>query len=134
MNDYVELFLSIDRFDEPFLIEDVLTPRANRHYQGGGIDPPPLNRTLRLGSHLVIRELLRHRIIRSPFAFPHAYAPIDRIQRLFDQFNISIASSQEIYELLCAHLGKEQATFNGHYDIPLRIVAGDQELQNSLFR
>lgn len=134
MDDYVELFLSINRFDEHFLFQDVLTPRANRHYQGGGIDPPALIRTLKLGGYLVIRELLRHGVIRSPFAIPHAYAPIDRIQRLFDQFNIPIESSQEIYKLLCTHLGEAQATFNGDYDIPLRIVAGDEELQNLLFR
>lgn len=134
MDDYVELFLSIDRFAEPFLFQDVLTPRANHHYQGGGIDTPALNRTLKLGGHLVVRELLRHGIISSQLAIPHAYAPIDRIQRLFDQFNIPIDSSQKIYELLCKHLGEAQATFNGYYDIPLRIVAGDQELQNSLFR
>lgn len=134
MDDYVELFLSIDRFDKQFQLESVLMPKANPYYQGGGIGSPPLNRTLNLGSHLVIRELLRHRVIRSPFAIHHAYAPIDRIQRLFYQFNMPIDSSQKIYELLCKHLGEAQATFNGYYDIPLRIVAGDQELQNSLFR
>ena len=133
MDDYVELFLSIDRFAEPFRLENVLTPKADRHYQGGGIDTPALNRTLNLGGHLVIRELLRHRVIRSPFTIPHAYAPIDRIKRLFKQFDVDIDSSPEIHRLLCEHLGEAQATFNGDYDIPLRIVAGDEQLQNSLF-
>jgi hypothetical protein len=134
MDDYVELFRSIDRFDKQFQLESVLTPKANPYYQGGGIDPPPLNRTLLVGGHLVIRELLRHRVIHNRLAIPHAYAPIDRIKRLFDQFNIAIDSSPKIYTLLCEHLGEAQATFNGDYDIPLRIVAGDEPLQNLLFR
>jgi hypothetical protein len=78
--------------------------------------------------------LLRHRVIHNRLAIPHAYAPIDRIKRLFDQFNIAIDSSPKIYTLLCEHLGEAQATFNGDYDIPLRIVAGDEPLQNLLFR
>lgn len=134
MDNYVELFLSIDRFAEPFLLEEVLTPRANQHYQGGGIDAPPLIRTLRLGGHLVIRELLRHGVIRNPFAVSHAYSPIERTQRLFASFNAPITNARDIYALLCEHLGETGATFNGAYDIPLRIVAGDQELQQSLFR
>ncbi len=136
MDNYVELFLSIDRFAESFLLEEVLTPRANQHYQGGGIDAPPLIRTLRLGGHLVIRELLRHGVIRNPFAVSHAYSPIERTQRLFASFNPPpiTTTAREIYALLCEHLGETGATFNGAYDIPLRIVAGDQELQQSLFR
>ncbi len=134
MDNYVELFLSIDRFAESFLLEEVLTPRANQHYQGGGIDAPPLIGTLRLGGHLVVRELLRHGVIRNPLAVSHAYSPIERIQRLFASFNASITNAREIYALLCEHLDETGATFNGAYDIPLRIVAGDQELQQSLFR
>ncbi len=134
MDDYIDLFLSIDRFDEPFSLELILTPRANPHYQGTDFDTPPLNRTLRVGAHLVVRELLHHGVIRNPLADTHAYAPIERIQDLFERFGIRVERSKDIYEHLEKHLGPEQARFNGDYDIPLRILAVDADLQNKLFR
>lgn len=135
MDEYVDLFLSIDRFprNQPFSLNNLLTPRANPHFQGSDLDAPPLNRTLRIGGHLVVRELLRNGIIHHPLAVPHAYAPIDRIQRLFAGFSVQVDNASEIHELLCKHLGKVKANFNGEYDIPLRIVAVDDGLQKRLF-
>ena len=34
----------------------------------------------------------------------------------------SASNSQEIYEFLCDNMGEERATFNGAFDIPLRIL------------
>lgn len=103
MDDDVEFILSIDRFAEPFRLESVLTPKAHRHYQGGGIDTPALNRTLNLGGHLVIRELLRHRVIRSPFAI---LMPMCRLIEsgdfLINSISLSIVHQRFIH--CCAHL------------------------------
>lgn len=125
-------------FDIPWqrlrLLDSLLTPRANPYFQGSDIDAPPLNRTLRLGGYLVVRELLRHGIIRSRLAVPYAYAPIDRVQGLFAGFGVPINGAREIYAFLCTHLGEEEAAFNGDYDIPLRIVAADEGWQDIHFR
>jgi hypothetical protein len=53
---------------------------------------------------------------------------------LFAGFGAPIDSAQAVHALLCQHLGEAKATFNGAYDIPLRIVAADKGLQHSHFR
>ncbi len=132
LDDYVTLFLSIDRFQEQFTLDTILAPRTNPDFQGGGIDAPPLTRTLKVGSHLVIRELLHHGVLQNPLAVPHAYAPISRVQEFFGQFGVSIETSEEIHQLLTEHLGEDRATFGGDYDVPLRIISADDSLRRQL--
>lgn len=125
MDDYVELFLSIDRFTEPFTLDLLFAPNANPHFQGGGIEAPSLTRTLKVGGPLVIRVLLHHGVIGSRLAVPLAYAPIQRIRDCFEQFGESVETSNDIHGLLCRHLGEAGATFDGAYDIPLRLETPD---------
>ena len=132
LDDYVELFLSIDRFQGRFALNTTLAPRSNPHFQGGGIDAPPLTRTLKVGSHLVIRELLHHRVLRTPFAIPHAYAPIARVRNFFGAFGTAVDTSEQIHQILTDHLGEDEATFSGDYDIPLRIVSVNGPLRDQL--
>lgn len=132
IDDYVDLFLSIDRFNAPFPLDLLLAPKVNPHFQGGGIEAPPLTRTLRVGGPLVIRELLQRGVITNPLAVPHAYAPIQRIRDWFAEFDELVETSKGIHDLLCKHLG-EAATFDSAYDIPLRLVTGDEDLQRRLF-
>ncbi len=132
LDDYITLFLSIDRFQEQFTLDTILAPRTNPYFQGGGIDAPPLTRTLKVGSHLVIRELLHHGVLQKPLAVAHAYAPISRVQEFFGAFDVSIETSEEIHQLLTEHLGEDRATFGGDYDIPLRIISADDSLYRQL--
>ncbi len=132
LDDYVDLFLSIDRFEEPFTQDMVLAPRSNPYLQGGGIDAPPLTRTLRVGFPFVVRELLHQGVIKSPLAVPHAYAPIERIKCFFHSFGIDISAFKNIHEILANHLGEERATFGSDYDIPLRIISSDALLRHRL--
>ncbi|MBP6582727.1 MAG: hypothetical protein KA204_04540 [Chromatiaceae bacterium] len=135
LDEYVELFLSIDRYTTPFSLDSLRTPRASFVYQGGGIDAPPLNRTLKVGGPLVIRELLYHGVIRKDsFAVPHAYAPIQRIRDWFAKFGANVETSKDIHDLLSQHLGAAEASFGGAYDIPLRIITADDDLQRVVFR
>ena len=132
LDDYVDLFLSIDRFQGRFALNTILAPRSNPHFQGGGIDAPPLTRTLKVGSHLVIRELLHHRVLRTPFAIPHAYAPIARVRNFFGALGTAVDTSEQIHQILTDHLGEDEATFSGDYDIPLRIVSVNGPLRDQL--
>ena len=134
MDDYVNLFLSIDRFTQPFTLDLLLAPKVNPNFQGGGIEAPPLTRTLKVGGPFVIRELHHHGVISNPLAIPHAYAPIQRIRDWLAGFGETVETSKDIHDLLCHHLGEAGATFGGAYDIPLRLVAGDEGLQERLFR
>ena len=133
LDDYVELFLSIDRFEEPFTLNTILAPRSNPQFQGGGIDAPPLTRTLKVGSHLVVRELLHHGVIKNPLAVPHAYAPIARVKDFFNAFRADVITSEDIHQVLKDHLGEDRATFGGDYDIPLRILSSNHWLSHQLF-
>lgn len=132
LDDYVELFLSIDRFEEPFTLAAILSPRSNPRFQGGGVDAPPLTRTLRVGAHLVVRELLYHGAIGNPLAAPHAYAPITRVRNFFRVFRVEAGTSKHIHGILKDHLGKDGATFGGDYDIPLRIVSSNPALRDRI--
>jgi hypothetical protein len=134
LDEYIELFKSIERHNAPFAIDSIVAPRAESAYQGGGYDAPPINRTLKVGKHLVIRELLRYRILTNPHAVPYAYAPTAQICRLFRGFAVEVESSTAINQLLVQHLCADHAKFQNDYDVPLRLVAGDPGLQAQLFR
>ena len=132
LNDYAEVFQSINQYTERFTLDAVLSPRSNPHLQGGGVDAPPLARTLKVGSHLVVRELLHQGVIENPLAVPLAYAPIERIGNFFGAFGETVSTSEQIHQLLERHLGKDGATFSGDYDIPLRIISSDNSLRRQL--
>ena len=132
LDDYVDLFLSIDRFEESFTLDTILAPRSNPHFQGGGVDTPPLTRTLKVGAPLVVRELLYHGAIKNPLSVPHAYAPIARVMDFFKAFCVHVFTSEDIHQILTEHLGKGEATFGGDYDIPLRIISSDASLCDRL--
>ena len=132
LDEYVEIFQSIDQCRERFTPDTILAPRSNPHFQGGGSDAPPLIRTLKVGFHLVVRELLRNDVLKNPLAIPHAYAPIERIREFFREFRHEVSTSEEIHELLKDHLGEDGATFRGDYDIPLRLIASDDSLHRQL--
>lgn len=130
---YRELFLSIKYYTNPFVLDDICTSKASYTFQGTDLEAPPVNRTLKNGAHLIIRELLHYGVLANEYAVPHAYAPIARIKSLFARFNILVTSSQDIHEILTDALGPDGAHFHRDYDIPLRIVAGDENLQRQLF-
>jgi hypothetical protein len=133
LDDYVGLFRSIARFSEPFRIETVLASRISNIYGGGGYDAPPINRTMKTGVHLIIRELLHHGVLENRHAYRHAYALTDPVRRLFASFGETIISPEQIHEMLVKHLDPAKAKFHGDYDIPLRLVAADAGLQARLF-
>lgn len=133
LDDYIGLFRSIQEFSKPFGVNTILASRAADVYQGGSYDAPPINRTMNVGVHLVIRELLHHGVLNNVHAVPHAYALTDPIRRLFAGFGETLESTGEIHKLLVTHLGPERARFHNDYDIPLRLVAGDVAQQAELF-
>lgn len=132
---YVELFESIDRRD-PTEMSMLLTPLADAALQGGGIVAPALNRTLRMGRHLVIREMLRLGAIRSPTAFPYAYMPSRAVSQFVTELGLGndVDTSIGIYQALADAIGEDLATFEGDFDIPLRILASEKNEAWQLLR
>ena len=139
LDDYVELLLGLERYRGDFDMDLVLTPLADRDQQGGGISAPPLGRTLGMGANFIVRELIRHGIVDSIHLRQHAYVPYQRIRRLFSEMGCAdiesaplLKVSPIIFGILNRNLGAEKSIFCGDFDIPLRIVSEDWELQQKL--
>lgn len=139
LDDYQEAFLSIDRQKDLESLAGILKPRANPQFQGGGISAPPIERSLGHGACFVVRELRRKEILTKAQADPFCYVPVERVrsfcttlgcQGIEDQAVID--NSRAIHAFLRDNLGEKRSTFAGCYDIPLQIVAGDQNLLQNI--
>jgi hypothetical protein len=105
-----------------------LKPMTDPALQGGGWGAPPIDRTMKMGVHLVCRELLRNKVIENPHAHRLAYMPAARVVRLFEAIGIHLQqpSSEEIWKKLNEVLGPVDASFGGDFDIPLLVLAEDK--------
>jgi hypothetical protein len=140
LDDYVELLQGLAFHQHEFSLESALAPMTNSSQQGGGISAPALSKTLgHLGSSLVIREILRKGIVNNVNLHEHAYVPYKKVRILLSalgcqeidrEINASMAS--EICNFLKENMDDDKYTFNGSYDIPLRIVGDSWELQMKL--
>ncbi|MEI7870226.1 MAG: hypothetical protein WCI11_20275 [Candidatus Methylumidiphilus sp.] len=124
---YVGIFEGINKRSLADM-SSLLTPNADPVLQGSGIYAPPLNRTLRRGFNLVVRELLRQKILTNPDAAKYAYMPSKKLLRLLETLKLvgswgKETTSPAIHSALCKILGDERAIFGGDYDIPLQILA-----------
>ena len=133
LDDYVELFTALERTRCEVNLRKVAAPRIDPGLAGGGIDAPPL--ALGLGICFVIRELSRYGILRNPLLWEHAYVPTGAVRDLLGEFGESVqedgdgTGSREIYQFLGRYLPEEEITFGGAFDIPLRTIAHDTNLQ-----
>jgi hypothetical protein len=128
---YVDLFEGIRLRTNQQLSPDLfLKPMTDPALQGGGWGAPPIDRTMKMGVHLVCRELLRNKVIENPHAHRLAYMPAARVVRLFEAIGIHLQqpSSEEIWKKLNEVLGPVDASFGGDFDIPLLVLAEDKNL------
>jgi hypothetical protein len=126
LDDYVHLFQTLDRRDSK-LAKFLLMPAADPSLSGSGIEAPTLSGMLRLGQHLVIRELLRLEILSSDVARELAFAPRNTVLELMARLgHTDLRSSSDIYRVLVSELGEEAACFSGAYDIPLQLIATNE--------
>ncbi len=125
LDTYVHLFQTLDQRGSAFS-QFLLSPAADTSLSGSGIDAPTLSGILRLGQHLVIRELLRAEVLSSNFAREMAFAPRASVVSLMDRLGFSdLRTSREIFRVLADELGEDEACFGGAYDIPLQLLATD---------
>ena len=129
LNDYIDLFWSAE--SELPNIKDLVQPGSSSSLSGSGFAPPELKATLGIGANFILRELCRHGIYSDSSIEQYCYVASRGVRdllgnRLPDGLNIdhpSAESSRAIYEFLCEHMGEERATFDGAFDIPLRILS-----------
>jgi len=132
---YIDIFMNIDRFDHPLTVDDIVDPRRNPDFSGGGPDAPPLRRSLgRIGIHFVLRELVRLEAIRGKNIIQLCYVPAQRIRNLLSKITNGelFESSNDIYQLLVKHLGTNNATFGKAFDLPLIALADNEDLQQEI--
>jgi hypothetical protein len=126
LDTYVHLFQTLDRRDSK-LAKFLLSPASDPSLSGSGIEAPTLSGMLRLGQHLVIRELLRLEILSSDVARELAFAPRSAVLELMARLgHTDLRSSGDIYRVLVSELGEEKACFSGAYDIPLQLIATNE--------
>lgn len=130
LDKYVDLFEGVRlRSSEQLDPNIFLKPLTDPALQGGGWAAPPINRTMKYGVHLVLRELLRQKIIVNPGAHHQAFLPARRVQELFRAIGLDVEnSSAAIWRELVNVLGPKNAEFGGDFDIPLLVLAEDQAL------
>ena len=145
LNEYGDAFLAINYLNAPFSMTEITRLRYSSRFQGTDLDAPSIDRTLGIGACFVVRELMRLGVLSSEHAReharPHCYAPVARVSELLNSIGCQGLDSDApqrwkqsvtIYEFLCEHL-RERATFDGAFDIPFLIIAGDKHLQQQLF-
>ena len=132
---YTHAFQSLDNRDRS-QTTSLLSLSADPVMSGSGIHAPAMRRSLKLGQHVVIRELLRGRVLQSETAKAMAFKPSDAVKQMLSDIGFSelageSTTSEQIYDVLRSCLG-DDATFDGAYDIPLLILAQDQGLQQQV--
>lgn len=99
---------------------------------GSNFAPPELKSTLGIGVNFILRELCRHNVYEDHSLAPHCYMASAGVRDLLSNrlpeggLQLDSASaeySKAIHAFLCQHMGEEKATFNGAFDIPLRVLA-----------
>jgi hypothetical protein len=141
LDDYIELFLAIERVNRAFQLTEITRPLTSSLFQGGGIGAPPLCRVLGLGACFIVRELVRLGLLRNHFAYRHCYVPTKRVRDIFyllgcngldiqvERWNIST----HIHNFISQQIGPNRATFSDAFDIPFQFIAEDMSLQQRFF-
>ncbi len=140
LNDYVDVFLGIERRPKPFSLHLITRPRADSDLGGGGPDGPPITRALGIGACFVFRELRRNGILTNPLANPHCFVPVRRVRDLFAQigcdgvhFESGVGVSVQMHDFLVQYLGPDQATFNNTFDLPFLTITNNPSLRQKFF-
>ncbi len=136
LTNYIDLFWSADNGLPK--IEDIIQPGSSSNLTGAGssFTPPELKATLGIGANFILRELYRHDIYSDESLEQHCFVVSKGVRNLLQKLpdgvvlsDSSAVSSKEVYQYLCEHMGKEHASFNGAFDIPLRILSRSSNSQ-----
>ena len=134
LEDYVIAFRSINQMATINSLNGITNHQTNPFFQGGGPDAPPISRILGIGAWFILRELVRNGLITNEAAFPHCFVPFKRVRNLITALGgpqLENLTHEEqsitIHKFLQEHL-QDHATFDQSFDIPLQLIAKDQNL------
>lgn len=135
LDDYISVFQDIDKHKKPMTIETLMKPRSNPSYSGTGIEPPSVSRALgTVGIHFVLRELVRHEVIRNELIFSQCFVPSRKMKEMFKYLSngVDFESSEDIMAFLTENMPGMDATFGKCFDIPFQMIIRDDELLHEL--
>ena len=102
---------------------DILTPEALNEYSGSSLrKAPTIDRAIRIGFSLIIRELIRKKELEAvPKIEKFAFMPKTKCVKfvLGKSANPHSTESIDLYKRIVEEIGEEKARFDGYYDIPL---------------
>lgn len=132
---YVYSIVEIAKIKEPFSLDTIFNIRRNSGMTGSGLDAPPLDRGLGIGTCFVVRELLRCGFFDNVFAYEHAFVPRRAVRSVLARLGATFADAQsepvmskEIFRFLCDNLGNDRAHFHKSFDIPFAVLAKNPDL------
>ncbi|MUH97283.1 hypothetical protein GNP63_12130 [Aliivibrio fischeri] len=140
LEDYIELFWMAEQGMPN--IKALIQPASSAELSGAGSSfaPPELKATLGIGANFILRELYRYGVYSDESVEKHCFVASQGVRdilskKLHDPLELDKASadsSEKIYSYLCSHMGEEFATFDGGFDIPLRLLARDDKLLENI--
>ena len=102
---------------------EILTPESLNEYSGSSLrKAPTIDRAIRIGFSLIIRELIRkNELAAVPKIEKFAFMPKTKCVKfvLGGSANPHSTESVDMYRRIVAEIGEEKARFDGYYDIPL---------------
>jgi hypothetical protein len=139
---YAACFLAPDQIRDRFSLRDLLAPRASSHFQGTGVDAPPVGPVLGTGAHFVLRELVRTGVVINRRVYRYCYPPVQRLRDFIasrlgwndkeGRSAVPWARSRSIYNFLREHC--PDPTFGRAFDLPLLALAEDPTLQAAVLK
>ena len=138
---YVRLLRSAGRRrDDLYRVTRLLAPRVDEALTGAGthFDAPPA--PLNMGLHWVLRELVRLGVIQGDHLYPDCWVPSEQVLAFLRRFGLEqpdggLSNSQKarnIHNFLATALGTKSPNLHLAFDIPLRHIAGNDQLQIEL--
>ena len=135
LDDYISVFQDINKYKKTIPLETLMKPRSNSSYSGTGIEPPSVSRALgTVGIHFVLRELVRHEVIRNELIFSQCFVPSQKMKEMFKYLSngVDFESSEDIMAFLTENMPGMDATFGKCFDIPFQMIIRDDELLHEL--
>ena len=125
-----------DLYRAPFL----LAPRTDEALTGAGshFDAPPA--PLNMGLHWMLRELVRLEVVQGEHLYPDCWVPSEQVLVFLQPLGLkqpdgglpNFEKARIIDKFLATALGTETPNLHLAFDIPLRHVAENEELQRRL--
>ena len=135
LDDYISVFQDINKYKKTIPLETLMKPRTNSSYSGTGIEPPSVTRALgTVGIHFVLRELVRHEVIKNDVIYSQCFVPSQKIKVIFKYLSngADFESSEDIMAFLTENMPGKDVTFERCFDIPFQMIIRDDELLHEL--